>query len=277
MLEALDLYEAKQTIQALILCPTRELALQVTDEIRSISRYMEHVQPVAIYGGAPIDKQCIKLRRCNVVIGTPGRVLDHIKRKTIKFKSLKMLVLDEADEMLSMGFKDELESILTNLPKERQTLLFSATIPPAILDISKKYLNDPEKIEIEPEKMTLDNIEQKYILCVDKDKPALLNSFLSKYMPKKAIIFCNTKKAVDELDFFLNKNGFNAVSLHGDMKQSLRTTVMYDFKKGKTQFLIATDVAARGIDVSDVDYVINYDLPQNIEYYIHRIDRKSVV
>ena len=160
MLEALDLYEAKQTIQALILCPTRELALQVTDEIRSISRYMEHVQPVAIYGGAPIDKQCINLRRCNVVIGTPGRVLDHIKRKTIKFKSLKMLVLDEADEMLSMGFKDELESILTNLPKERQTLLFSATIPPAILDISKKYLNDPEKIEIEPEKMTLDNIEQ---------------------------------------------------------------------------------------------------------------------
>ncbi|NCC06635.1 MAG: DEAD/DEAH box helicase [Clostridia bacterium] len=272
-IEAIDNDAKKGVIQVLILCPTRELAQQGADELRKLARFMPEVQPVEIYGGAPIDKQCIRLRRANIVIGTPGRVMDHMRRKTIKLSSLKMLVLDEADEMLNMGFKDDIETILCDTPETRQTVLFSATMPAAIMAITKQYQHEPKLIEIDKAHVTLDNISQTFINVPHASKQASIDLLLQYYRPNRAIIFCNTKSMVDELSAHLNESGFSAEALHGDLKQAQRTAVMHAFKSGRVSILVATDIAARGIDVSDVEYVINFDLPQNTEYYVHRIGR----
>jgi ATP-dependent RNA helicase DeaD len=272
-IERVDTHEEKPTIQVLILCPTRELAQQATDEIRKVARFKTGIRPVEIYGGAAIDKQCIRLRRANIVVGTPGRVMDHMRRKTIKLDHLKMIVLDEADEMLNMGFKEDIETILRDTPEDRQTVLFSATMPPAILKLTHEFQKDAKLIEINKEQVTIEDIAQSYIDVPHNRKKEALLTLLHFHAPNRAIIFCNTKKMVDELTELLLGQQFNAESIHSDIKQSQRTAVMQGFKQGRTAILIATDIAARGIDVSDVDFVINYDIPANAEFYVHRIGR----
>lgn len=272
-IEKIDTYEKKTTIQVLILCPTRELAMQANEEIRKLVRFEEGICSVPIYGGTAIDKQCINLRKANIVVGTPGRVMDHMRRKTIKLDNLKMIVLDEADEMLNMGFREDIETILTDTPKDRQAVLFSATMPPAIMKIADEFQNSPTVIEIDKSQVTLENIDQKYIEVPRGSKKESLALFLQCYQPNRAIIFCGTKRMADELTDFLNEQNISAQSIHSDIRQSRRTATMQDFKVGKTTILIATDIAARGIDVNDIEYVINFDIPSNTEYYIHRIGR----
>ena len=272
-IERVDTHEEKPTIQVLILCPTRELAQQAADEIRKVARFKTGIRPAAIYGGAAIDKQCINLRRANIVVGTPGRVMDHMRRKTIKLNHLKMIVLDEADEMLNMGFKEDIETILQDTPAERQTVLFSATMPPAIMKLTEQFQKNPQLIEINKDKVTIEDIEQSYIDVPHPRKKDALVALLRLHEPKRAIIFCNTKKMVDELTELLSGQNSSVQSIHSDIKQSQRTSVMQSFKQGRTSILIATDIAARGIDVSDVDFVINFDIPANTEFYVHRIGR----
>ncbi len=272
-IERVDTHEEKVTAQVLILCPTRELAQQAAEEIRKVARFKPGIRPVEIYGGASIDTQCIRLRRSNIIVGTPGRVMDHMRRKTLKLSNIKMVVLDEADEMLNMGFKEDIETILHDVPEDRQTVLFSATMPPAILKLTQEFQKDPKLIEIDKEQVTTEGIEQSYIdVPHDRKKDALI-AILRFHDPKRAIIFCNTKKMVDELTDLLLSQHISADSIHSDIKQSQRTAVMHNFKQGRTTILLATDIAARGIDVSDIDFVINYDIPANSEYYIHRIGR----
>lgn len=264
----------KNGVEVLILCPTRELAMQACKEIEKFSAYMSWVKPCAVYGGAAMDKQISELRRgANIVVGTPGRVMDHIGRKTLKLDNLRTIVLDEADEMLNMGFREDIETILSFVPEERQTVLFSATMPPPIMAITKEYQNDPVVIKVESKARTVDTIEQKYFEVPMGRKTDALKLLLIAYEPKLSMVFCNTKKMVDELTEALVSKGFKAAGLHGDMKQASRTQVLSAFKSGSINVLIATDVAARGIDVEGVDCVFNYDLPQDNEYYIHRIGR----
>lgn len=272
-IERIDTHEQKATIQVLVLCPTRELAMQAYEELLKLARFKDGIRPVAIYGGAPIDRQCISLRQCNIVVGTPGRVMDHMRRKTIKLNNLKMIVLDEADEMLNMGFREDIETILTDTPADRQTILFSATMPPAIMKIANQFQKTPTLIEIDKSQITIENIEQRYLDVPHSQKKEALVVLLRYYQPNRAIIFCGTKKMADELTAFLNDRNIGAQSIHSDIKQTQRTATMRDFKAGKTPILIATDIAARGIDVNDIDYVINFDIPMNTEYYIHRIGR----
>lgn len=261
-------------VQVLILCPTRELAQQACDEIKKFSKYKKFVKPVAIFGGVNIDKQIVQLKRgANLVIGTPGRIIDHINRHTIKLQNLKTIVLDEADEMLQMGFREDIENILQYIPKQRQTILFSATMPAEILAITNEYQNNPLLIKTISKSKVVDSIEQIYYNVSYGKKFDALTLLLMSYNYKSSMIFCNTKKMVDELTDLLIAKGFKAVGIHGDMKQAQRTAVMNSFKSGRTSILVATDVAARGIDVSGVDAVFNYDLPQDNEYYIHRIGR----
>ena len=264
----------KNGVEVLILCPTRELAMQACKEIEKFSAYMPWVKPCAVYGGAAMDKQISELRRgANIVVGTPGRVMDHIGRKTLKLENLRTIVLDEADEMLNMGFREDIETILSFVPEERQTVLFSATMPPPIMAITKEHQNDPVVIKVESKARTVDTIEQKYFEVPMGRKTDALKLLLIAYEPKLSMVFCNTKKMVDELTEALVSKGFKAAGLHGDMKQASRTQVLSAFKSGSINVLIATDVAARGIDVEGVDCVFNYDLPQDNEYYIHRIGR----
>lgn len=266
--------EEKNGVEVLILCPTRELAMQACDEIKKFSKYMKWVKPCAVYGGASMEKQIHELKRgANIVVGTPGRVMDHMDRRTLKLGNLKTIILDEADEMLNMGFREDIENILKQIPQERQTVLFSATMPPAIMAITNEYQNNPEIIKIANKQRTVDTIEQYWFEVAMGRKTDALRLLLLAYEPKASMVFCNTKKMVDELTETLCANGFKAGGLHGDMKQAQRTQVMDRFKNGKISVLIATDVAARGIDVSGVDVVFNYDLPQDNEYYIHRIGR----
>lgn len=261
--------------QVLVLCPTRELAMQACDEVRKLTRYTQAICAVALYGGQPIQNQIPQLRRgAEIVIGTPGRIMDHIHRHTLKLDNLSMVVLDEADEMLNMGFREDIERILSYVPDGHQTLLFSATMPQAILDITDQYQHDPLMIETKsgPER-TMDTIEQYYYEVPLGSKMDALALLLHTHEPRLSIIFCNTKKMVEELNRYLSEHGFHCSMLHGDMKQEARTAVMQAFKSGRTPILIATDVAARGIDVDDVDAVYNFDIPQDYEYYIHRIGR----
>lgn len=272
-IERVDTHEDKPTIQVLVLCPTRELAMQAAEEIRKVARFKTGIRPVEIYGGAAIDKQCIRLRRANIVVGTPGRIMDHMRRKTIKLNKLKMIVLDEADEMLNMGFKEDIETILTDVPTDRQTVLFSATMPPAIMKLTEQFQKNPQLIEINKDQVTIADIEQGFIEVPHNRKKEVLSALLQLHNPKRAIIFCNTKKMVDELNELLADQGISAQSIHSDIKQSQRTAVMQSFKQGRSAILLATDIAARGIDVSDVDFVINFDIPANTEFYVHRIGR----
>lgn len=266
--------DEKNGVEVLILCPTRELAMQACEEIKKFSRYMRWVKPCAVYGGASMEKQIHELKRgANIVVGTPGRVMDHMDRRTLKLHNLKTIILDEADEMLNMGFREDIENILNDIPQERQTVLFSATMPPAIMAITDQYQTNPEIVKIANKQRTVDTIEQYWFEVAMGRKTDALRLLLLAYEPKASMVFCNTKKMVDELTETLCSKGFKAGGLHGDMKQAQRTQVMDKFKSGKISVLIATDVAARGIDVSGIDVVFNYDLPQDNEYYIHRIGR----
>ena len=264
----------RKNAAVLILCPTRELAMQAAGEIRKFAKYKEGVRTCAVYGGASMDKQISELRRgANIVIGTPGRVMDHIRRRTLKLENIRTVMLDEADEMLNMGFREDIESILADVPAERQTVLFSATMPPEIMSITQKYQNDPIKVKIKSSQRTVELIEQFYFEVAMGRKTDALKLLLAAYSPSSAMVFCNTKAMVDQLTQELIKSDIKAAGLHGDMKQIQRTQVMNSFKNKTTEILVATDVAARGIDVSGVDAVFNYDLPQDNEYYIHRIGR----
>ncbi len=264
-----------QQTQILVLCPTRELAMQACDELRKLTRTAQGIRTVALYGGQPIQYQIPQLRRgAEIVIGTPGRIMDHIERRTLKLEQISMVVLDEADEMLNMGFREDIERILAYIPEGHQTLLFSATMPQAILDITNQYQDNPVLIETESgSERTIDTVEQYYCEVPMGSKMDALALMLHTHQPRLSIIFCNTKKMVEELDRHLSGNGFHCAMLHGDMKQEARTAVMQAFRAARTPILIATDVAARGIDVDDVDAVYNFDIPQDYEYYIHRIGR----
>lgn len=264
-------------VQVLTLCPTRELAMQAAAEVEKFARYKKGVKVVAVYGGASMEKQIFQLKKgANFVIGTPGRIMDHLRRRTLRLGSLRVVILDEADEMLNMGFREDIETILAQAPEERQTVLFSATMPQPILDITREYQKDPVMVAIGSERSrTAENIEQFYFDCPMGRKMDVLNLLLAKYDPKLSVVFCNTKKMVDELSEYLTNAGYQAVGIHGDMRQSARTQVMASFKSHHTRILIATDVAARGIDVENVDAVFNFDIPQDIEFYVHRIGRTA--
>lgn len=264
----------RRGVEVLVLCPTRELAMQACEEVRKFSKYMPWIKPAAIFGGANMEKQIFELKRgANIVIGTPGRVMDHMERRTLKLDNLREIILDEADEMLNMGFREDIETILKSVPEERQTVLFSATMPPAILAITNEFQKEPVLIKVENKARTVDSVTQYYYEVPMGRKLDALQLLLLMFEPKLSMIFCNTKRMVDELTEALCAKGFKAAGLHGDMKQAQRTQVMNAFKSGRTSILIATDVAARGIDVDDIDAVFNYDLPQDNEYYIHRIGR----
>ena len=257
-----------------MLCPTRELAIQVADEIRSLAKYMHGIKVLPIYGGQEIVKQIRSLKDgVQVIIGTPGRVMDHMRRKTIKFGQVHTVVLDEADEMLNMGFLEDMETILSELPEERQTVMFSATMPAAIAEIAKKFQKEPEIVKVVKKDLTVPKVTQYYYEVKPKNKIEVMCRLLDMYAPKLSVVFCNTKRQVDELVLALQGRGYFAEGLHGDLKQVQRDRVMNGFRKGRTDILVATDVAARGIDVDDVEAVFNYDIPQDEEYYVHRIGR----
>ena len=261
-------------LQAVILCPTRELAIQVAEEIKELSKYKENIRALPVYGGQPIERQINALKKgVQIVIGTPGRVLDHMRRRTLKMHDVKISVLDEADEMLDMGFREDIEKILEDMPKERQTLMFSATIPNQILELAGEYMNNPKFIKVVHKELTVPNIEQFYLEVKGKAKLESLCRLIDAYNPNLSLVFCNTKKKVDELLAQLQARGYSADGLHGDMSQPQRDRVMSKFKTGTIDILVATDVAARGLDVEAVDAVFNYDVPQNEEYYVHRIGR----
>lgn len=260
--------------QAIILCPTRELAVQVVGEIRRFAKYEEGIKALAIYGGESIEKQILALKGgVQIIVGTPGRIMDHMRRKTLKLKDVSMVVLDEADEMLNMGFEEDINTILSQVPEERQTILFSATMNARILGIAKKYLKEPYEIKIPAKELTVDRIEQYAIELKQAMKDEPLTRIIDFNNPKKCVVFCNTKRKVDELMECFRKKGYKAESLHGDVKQDQRERIMKRFKHGDYPILIATDVVARGIDVDDLELVVNYDVPQEEEYYVHRIGR----
>ncbi len=255
-------------LQAIILCPTRELAIQAAEEIRRFAKYMHEVKVLPVYGGQDISRQIRALSKgVQVVVGTPGRVMDHMRRHTLKTNKVRMVVLDEADEMLNMGFREDIETILKDMPEERQTALFSATMPRPILEITKEYQKeDAEYIRVTPKEVTIPLIKQAYYQVQRKDKEEVLTRLIDYYHPKRSLIFCNTKRMVDELSEHLKERGYQAEGLHGDLSQGQRDTVMNLFRGGRMDILIATDVAARGIDVDDVEAVFNYDVPDDIEY-----------
>ena len=274
ILEMIDEYDDK--LQSVVLCPTRELAMQVAEEIKRLAKYKKGIEVLAVYGGQPIDRQIRALKKgVQIIVGTPGRVMDHIDRHTLKLTNVKIAVLDEADEMLDMGFRDDIEFILSKLPEERQTVMFSATMPAPILDLTRRYLKNPEFIKVVKKDLTVANIDQFYFEVRELNKPEVLSRLIDTYNLKLALVFCNTKKRVDELVQTLEKIGYLADGLHGDMSQSQRELVMSRFRRGKLNVLVATDVAARGIDVDDIDAVFNYDIPMDDEDYVHRIGRTA--
>lgn len=260
--------------QAIVLCPTRELAVQVAEEIRKLAKYMSDIKVLPVYGGQEIVRQIKSLKTgVQIIVGTPGRVMDHMRRKTVKFDNINMVILDEADEMLDMGFREDMETILTETPEDRQTVMFSATMPKAIMDIARNFQKDARIIKVVRKELTVSNIEQFYYEVRPKNKTEVLCRLIDIYNPRLSVVFCNTKRQVDGLISELKGRGYFADGIHGDMKQQQRDRVMDDFRSGKVDILIATDVAARGIDVDDVDMVFNYDIPQDEEYYVHRIGR----
>ncbi len=261
-------------LQAVVLCPTRELAMQAADDIRDFAKYMSGIKVLAVYGGQDISRQIKALSNgVQIVVGTPGRVMDHMRRHTMKMKDVKVLVLDEADEMLDMGFREDIETILQGVPQERQTALFSATMPEPILKITRTYQHDAEYIKMTPKEITVAAIDQAYYRVPQKMKEEVLTRLMDYYNPARSLIFCNTKKMVDTLSESLKGKGYACDGLHGDLSQNQRDTVMNLFRSGRINILIATDVAARGIDVSGVEAVFNFDIPEDIEYYVHRIGR----
>ncbi|HET7658492.1 MAG TPA: DEAD/DEAH box helicase [Bacillales bacterium] len=260
-------------IQALVVTPTRELAMQVAAELNTIGQFKK-VTALPVYGGQDIGRQIRALKnKPSIIVGTPGRLLDHIRRRTIRLGDLKIAVLDEADEMLNMGFIEDIEKILENVPDERQTMLFSATMPNPIRKLAERFMKEPQVIRVQAKEMTVSNIDQQYIEVQERDKFETLCRLLDLHSPDLAIVFGRTKRRVDELSDALNKRGYSAEGLHGDLSQAKRDRVMSKFKSGRIEVLIATDVAARGLDISGVTHVYNFDIPQDPESYVHRIGR----
>src|SRR5690554_1018379 len=263
-----------ETVQALVLSPTRELAIQTAEEMKNVAKYKRGVRILPIYGGQPIERQLAALRkRPQIIIGTPGRVMDHMRRRTLRFHDLKMIILDEADEMLNMGFREDIDTILAEVPTQRQTILFSATVPRPILVLTKKYQKDPIRVKVAHKELTVPGIDQYYLEIRDSGKPEALSRIIDANNFKLSLVFCNTKRRVDELTSKLQSRGYSAEALHGDMSQNQRAKEMSKFRQGELDVLVATDVAARGIDVDDIEAVFNYDLPTDEEYYVHRIGR----
>ncbi|AGB41075.1 DNA/RNA helicase, superfamily II [Halobacteroides halobius DSM 5150] len=261
-------------VQALILCPTRELAIQVSEELGRLGKYKNKITTLPIYGGQSIGRQIKALKKgVQVVIGTPGRLMDHMRRGTLKFDNLKMAILDEADEMLNMGFRDDIETILDGIKGKKQTIFFSATMPKPILKLRKKYQHNPEIVKVVHKKLTVPNIEQAYFEVNRSNKLNALSRLIDMYDPKLSLVFCNTRKQVDELVIQLQARGYFVDGLHGGLSQPQRDRVMNKFKTATIEILVATDVAARGIDINDIEMVFNYDIPQDEEYYVHRIGR----
>lgn len=274
MLEKLDMN--KRHIQALVLSPTRELAMQTTQAFRRISRHLPGVETLAIYGGQPIERQISMLRRgVQIVVGTPGRIMDHIRRGTLKLDKVNIVVLDEADEMLDMGFRNDIQTILNCTPAARQTLLFSATMPREILELARQYQSSPQHICIESREMTVQQIKQYYLETAEGTKPVVLSKLIQKHEPGLSLVFCNTKHRVDKLVKVLLTKGHSAAGLHGGMSQNQRDAVMRRFHTRDVAVLVATDVAARGLDVKGIDVVFNYDVPQTADFYVHRIGRTA--
>ncbi|MFK4344017.1 MULTISPECIES: DEAD/DEAH box helicase [unclassified Paenibacillus] len=260
-------------IRALIMAPTRELAIQVAEEIEKLSRF-KGLRTLPIYGGQDIVRQIRALKKKpQIIIGTPGRLLDHINRKTIKLEDVNTVVLDEADEMLDMGFMEDIQSILKQVPDERQTMLFSATMPPNIKRLAEQFLKNPEHVSVIPKQVSAPLIDQAYIEVPERQKFEALSRLIDMESPELAIVFGRTKRRVDELAEALQKRGYSADGLHGDLSQNQRDAVMRKFRDGSIDVLVATDVAARGLDVSGVSHVVNFDLPQDPESYVHRIGR----
>ncbi|KRL06230.1 DEAD/DEAH box helicase [Liquorilactobacillus oeni] len=263
----------RNEVQAVIISPTRELAIQTQEELFRLGRD-EHAKVQVVYGGADIRRQIKMLKRApQIVVGTPGRLLDHIRRRTIDLSSVETLVLDEADEMLDMGFVEDIESIIKTIPDKRQTLLFSATMPSAILKIGEKFMTKPEIVKIKSKELTTDLVDQYYVRAKDFEKFDVMTRILDVQAPELTILFGRTKRRVDELSKGLEARGYNAKGIHGDLSQQRRMSILKQFKAGKLDILVATDVAARGLDISGVTHVYNYDIPQDPESYVHRIGR----
>jgi len=263
----------EDTIQGLILTPTRELAIQITEEALKLKAGKD-INILSAYGGKDIGSQLKKLKgNIHLIIATPGRLLDHLKRKTINLSKLKTIVLDEADQMILMGFKNEVESIIKETPKKRQTLCFSATMNSDVKKLAYRYMNDPITITVKKEEIVLKNIKQDFVLTTDRWKRDALCKVLDEDNPFMAIIFCRTKRRADDLEVILHNRGYNCAKLHSDVPQPKRERIMKSFRNVDIQYLIATDVAGRGIDISGVSHIYNYDIPENVETYIHRIGR----
>ncbi len=262
--------------QVLVICPTRELAVQVAREYKKLLKFKNDIKVIAVFGGEPIVKQIRELKKKpQIVVGTPGRLKDHIRRKTLKLKNIKITVLDEADEMLKMGFIEELEDIFSNIDYKTQNLMFSATIPKTVEKLSRKYLDNPVKVKIEPKNIASETVKQSYVAIQKKHKKSVVSRILDHKNPSRCIIFCNTKRMVDELIAYLQEKGYSADRIHGDLKQEQRMNVLSQFNKGHINIMVATDVAGRGLDIQNVDLVINYDLPEKEDSYVHRIGRSG--
>ena len=272
---ALELIDPNdRSVQVLILCPTRELAVQVTEELRKLSKFKRGIYIETIYGGDSIERQIRSLKKgVHIVVGTPGRVMDHMQRNTLKLEDAKMIILDEADEMLDMGFREDIESILEDFPEQRQTVLFSATMSKPILAMTQRFQVNPVMVKVVKKELTATNIEQVFFEVKPKAKTEVMCRLIDLYDLKLMLVFCNTKRKVEEIVEDMMVRGYQAEGLHGDLRQQQRTNVMNKFRAGATTILVATDVAARGIDVDNVDAVVNYDIPLDEEYYVHRIGR----
>ena len=260
-------------IQGLILTPTRELAIQITNEANKLKEAKD-INILATYGGKDISSQLKKLNNnIHLIIATPGRLLDHLERKTINLSKVKTFILDEADQMLFMGFKNEVEAIIKEMPKKKQMLCFSATMDSAVKKLAYRYMNNPAVVSIKKEEVTLSSINQNVVETTDRNKRDALCKVLNEDNPFMAIIFCRTKRRVDELEEVLHQRKYNCVKLHSDIPQNKRERIMKSFRNADIQYLIATDVAARGLDISGITHIYNYDIPENVESYIHRIGR----
>ncbi|MGP4039906.1 DEAD/DEAH box helicase [Gracilibacillus sp. D59] len=271
MIEKIDPNERK--IQGLVVAPTRELAIQVSEELHKLAKF-KGVRTLPVYGGQHMERQIKALKdRPHIVVATPGRLLDHLRRRTIRVDQVHTSVLDEADEMLNMGFIDDIRDILKAIPEDRQTLLFSATMPKEIRDIAATLMKQPEEVKVKSKEMTVSNIDQYFVEVHEKQKFDTLTNLLDIHVPELAIIFGRTKKRVDELTEGLQARGFRAEGIHGDLTQGKRTSVLKKFKLSRIEILVATDVAARGLDISGVTHVYNFDIPQDPESYVHRIGR----
>jgi ATP-dependent RNA helicase DeaD len=274
LIEGID--ELKPVTQALVLAPTRELAIQIAEELRRIGQHIAGIRIATIYGGANYGRQFEDLKAgAHVVVGTPGRVIDHLNRGTLKLENVDYLVLDEADRMLDMGFLPDVERILRRTPRERQTALFSATVPTVIRILSRRYMHDPATVHVQPQQVTVEEVEQVYYEVAERDKVEGLISLIRQDPPERAMIFRQMKIGVDRLVATLKRRGLTVAAIHGDMSQKVRENVLLEFREGKLTHLVATDVAARGLDIPEVSHVFNFDIPEDADAYVHRIGRTA--